>query len=119
LPDTASDLFRFASAVRRDPAIDSWLDAQPGALGLMARSWFKRLRSCGPDIRELMHDGCPVACVEDAAFADVNVFTTHINVVRHVKLRPGLEPNVRALNNLIEEAYLDIRRRLDNVAVPD
>ena len=83
-----------------------------------------------------MHDGCPVACVEDAAFAYVNVFTTHINVgffrgaclddpevlmegtgkrMRHVKLRPDLEPNAHALNNLIEEAYLDIRRRLDNV----
>jgi hypothetical protein len=26
------------------------------------------MRQCGGDVRELMHDGCPTACVDDAAF---------------------------------------------------
>lgn len=91
------------------------------------------MRECGTDVRELMHDGCPVACVEDAPFAYVNVFTAHVNVgffhgaalkdpakllvgtgkhMRHVKLKPGLEPDFAALKALIIAAYLDIRRRL-------
>ena len=41
---------------------------------VLARTWFTQLRQCGPDIRELLHDGCPVACVKDAAFAYVNVY---------------------------------------------
>jgi hypothetical protein len=73
-------LLRFPDAVRHEPAIDVWLDAQAPELGAIARQWFLRMRQCGADIRELMHDGCPVACVGDAPFGYVNVFKAHVNV---------------------------------------
>ena len=40
-------------------------------------------RGCGRAARtfaELVHDGCPVVCVEDAPFVYVNVFAAHVNV---------------------------------------
>ena len=106
----ADHLFRFPQAVRRDAAVEDWLASRPVALRALARQWFERMRGCGEDVRELMHDGCPVACVTDAAFAYVNVFKAHVNIgfffgaeladpagilegrgrrMRHVKLRPG------------------------------
>lgn len=126
-------ILRFTGAAKRDVAIDAWLDRQPAALASIARIWFTRMRECGDDVRELMHDGCPTACVEDAAFCYVNVFTAHVNVgffhgaslpdpagllegtgkrMRHVKLRPGREVDVDALTALIDAAHLDIRARL-------
>ena len=125
-------LLRFSGAVGSDPAIDRWLDTQPRALGSMARTWFTVMRECGADVRELMHDGCPTACVEDAPFAYVNVYTAHMNVgffqgaslddpsgllvgtgkyMRHVKLRPGLDFDAAALRALIAAAYRDIVER--------
>ncbi|MCB9518451.1 MAG: DUF1801 domain-containing protein [Gemmatimonadales bacterium] len=38
------------------------------------------MRACGDDVTELLHDGHPTACVGDAAFGYVNVFTAHVNV---------------------------------------
>ena len=120
-------------AVRREPAIDVWLNEQPPELGAIARTWFRRMRDCGGDVRELMHDGCPVACVEDAPFGYVDVFRAHVNVgffrgaeledptgllegsgrrMRHVKVRPGDGLNVAALSALIDAAYADIKSRL-------
>ena len=128
-----SELFRLSGAVRHEPAIDAWLDSRAPELSVIARAWFTELRRCGDDVRELMHDGCPVACVGDAAFAYVNVFASHVNVgfyhgaalddpagllsgagkrMRHVKLHPEVEPDMTALGYLIEDAYADIRRRL-------
>jgi hypothetical protein len=127
------DLFRFPEARRNDSAVDAWLASQPLELGVVARYWLDQLRQCGPDMRELIHDGCPVACVEDAAFAYVNVFTTHVNVgffqgasiddpfgllegsgkrMRHVKLKAGVDPDAMALVRLIEDAYSLMKRRL-------
>jgi hypothetical protein len=127
------DLFRFPAARRNDPAIDTWIDAQPADLGAIAGYWFNQLRQCGPDIRELIHDGCPVACAGDVAFAYVNVFTAHVSVgfhqgaslddpfgllegagkrMRHVKLRPGVDADAMALSRLIEDACANIRRRI-------
>jgi len=126
------DLMRFATARRRDPAIDAWLSAQAADLAPLARHWFSRMRDSGPDIRELMHDGCPVACVNDIALGYVNVFATHVNVgfflgaelddpagllqgtgkrMRHVKLRAGQPIDDAALERLIEDACAAIRRR--------
>lgn len=126
-----TDLFLFPSAMRRDPAVDAWLASQRGELGDMARRWFDQLRRCGDDVRELVHDGCPVTCAGDVAFGYVNVFTSHVNVgffrgallddpddllrgagkrMRHVKLQPGRPSNDRALPHLIEEAYAEARR---------
>jgi hypothetical protein len=128
-----SGLFRFPEATGRDPAIDAWLTRQVPALGALARTWFLRIRDCGSDVRELMHDGCPTACVEDAAFAYVGVFTAHVNVgffhgaeledptgllegtgkrMRHVKVKPGADLDARSLDALIRAAYVDVRRRL-------
>lgn len=126
------DLLRFPSAVRRDPQIEAWFDLTD-PLRFMTRAWFERMRGCGSDVRELLHDGCPVACVGDAPFGYVNAFRAHANVgffhgamledpagllqgegkrMRHVKLRPGTDVDDEALADLIVAAYRDIRRRL-------
>ncbi|MGD9644929.1 MAG: DUF1801 domain-containing protein [Pirellulales bacterium] len=128
-----SRLMRFPSAVEHDPAIDAWL-GERGPLGMIARQWFDVLRGCGDDVRELLHDGHPTACVGDAAFGYVNVFTAHVNVgffrgaeiadparlltgtgkfMRHVKLRPESDVDATALTELITTAYRDIKTRLE------
>ncbi len=130
---TVSEMLRFDGAVERDPAIDVWLGQQSEALGSFARKWFDAMRACGRDVRELMHDGCATACVADAPFGYVNVFTNHMNVgffhgaalddpkgllegtgkrMRHVKLRPGASVDVAALSALVDAAYSDIKTRL-------
>lgn len=127
------DLLRFPSAVRRDPKIEAWFSDFADPFRLMTRPWFERMRACGADVRELLHDGCPVACVGDAAFGYVNAFKAHASVgffhgamladpagllegegkrMRHVKLRPGRELDDAALGDLIDAAYNDVRRRL-------
>ena len=124
---------RFPSAVKHDPAIDTWLRAQRDDLRPFVETWFARMRQCGGDVRELMHDGCPTACVGDAAFGYVNAFRDHVNVGfffgallkdparllegtgkrgRHVKLRPGQAIDSAALAELVGTAYVDIRARL-------
>jgi hypothetical protein len=128
-----SGLFRFSSSVRRDPAIEAWMRAHDGELGAIARRWFDVMRDCGDDVRELLHDGHPTACVDDAAFAYVNAFQAHVNVgffrgaqiadpqgllegtgrlMRHVKLSPEQDLDAGALTNLIEAAYADMKERL-------
>ena len=51
-----------------------------GELGEISQRWFEVMRDCGDDIRELLHDGHPTACVSEAAFAYVNAFKAHVNV---------------------------------------
>ena len=75
-----SALFRFPDAVKRSPAVKTWMGWQKGELGGIARHWFEVLRTCGPDVRELLHDGRPTVCVADAAFAYVDTFTAHVNI---------------------------------------
>jgi len=127
------DLFRLSGAVRRDPAVEAWFFGLTDPLRLMVRPWFERFRDCGPDVRELLHDGCPVACVGDAPFGYVNAFKAHASVgffrgallsdpagllegsgqrMRHVKLRPGAALDEAALGALIAAAYRDIQDRL-------
>jgi hypothetical protein len=129
------DLLRFDGAVSRDPAIDAWMKQHAGELGAIAREWFEVMRGCGDEVRELVHDGCPVVCLGDAPFGYVNVFTAHVNVgffhgaalpdparllqgsgkfMRHVKLRPGMPTDATALSKLIEMAYTDIKARVEN-----
>jgi hypothetical protein len=130
-------LFHFPTAVKLDPAIDAWLRAQRDDLRPLVETWFVRMRQCGGDVRELMHDGCPTACVVDAAFGYVNAFKDHVNVgfffgallkdparllegtgkrMRHVKLWPGREVDSAALARLVDAAYVDIRARLRHTA---
>lgn len=127
------DIFRLSGAAKRDAAVDIWLSGDPAELRSIAQTWFTQMRQSGADVRELMHDGCPVACVEDAPFAYVNTFKSHVNVgffygallkdpagllegsgkrMRHVKLNPGRPLSAAALGELIEAAYLDIKDRL-------
>jgi len=128
-----SQLMRFPSAVRRDPAVEAWMLAHADELGRIAQQWFEVMRACGNDVRELLHDGQPTACVADAAFAYVDVFKAHVNVgffrgagiadpaallegtgrfMRHVKLRPEGEVDAAALVQLIETAYADMKARV-------
>lgn len=130
-----TDLLRFDGAVERDPAIHAWMKEHAGELGAIARHWFEVMRRSGDEVRELLHDGCPVVCLGDAAFAYVNVFTSHVNVgffhgaalpdparilqgsgkrMRHVKLRPGTATNDGALARLIDAAYWDIKARVEH-----
>jgi len=128
-----NNIFRLSGSVKRDLAVDIWLSDGPIELRSIAQAWFARMRQCGDDVRELIHDGCPVACVDEAPFAYVNTFKSHVNVgffygavledpagllagsgkrMRHVKLRPDAAPNTAALRDLIDAAYLDIGARL-------
>jgi hypothetical protein len=75
-----TELLRFNGAVERDPAIDAWMKEHAGELGAIAHQWFEVMRKCGDEVRELLHDGCPIACLGDAPFGYVNVFRSHVNV---------------------------------------
>src|SRR5277367_148600 len=130
-----TELLRFNGAVERNPAIDAWMKEHDGELGVIAHQWFEVMRKCGDEVRELLHDGCPVAWLGDVPFGYVNVFTSHVNVgffqgaalsdparllqgtgkfMRHVTLRPGPFTNDAALSKLIETAYQDIKSRVEN-----
>jgi len=130
-----TELLRFNGATQCDPAIDAWMKKHQGELGAIAKQWFEVMRSCGDEVRELLHDGCPVACLGDVPFGYVTVFTSHVNVgffqgaalsdparllqgagkfMRHVKLKPGTATDGASLRKLIETAYLDIKARVEN-----
>ena len=126
-------MLRFNGARERDPAIDAWMKEHAGEPGAVARQWFEVMRKCGDEVRELLHDGCPVACLGDAPFGYVNVFASHVNVgffhgvalgdpagilagngkrMRHVKLLLEDQAVATPLIELIDGAYLDIKERL-------
>jgi len=125
-------IFRISGPLKHDPAIDVWLNSRPSELRAIALKWFTEMRECGHDVLELMHDGCPCACIEDAPFGYVNVFKSHINVgffngawlkdpagllegngkrMRHVKLKPGITIDLSALSALIHASYQDMKER--------
>jgi hypothetical protein len=129
-----SKLFRFSGAVCRHPDVEAWFSAAD-PLRQLAAAWFERLRDSGPDVRELLHDGHPTACVEDAAFAYVDAFDAHAAIgfyegaslpdpagllvgagkrMRHVKLRWGQAIDEAALAGLVAAAHGDMRRRVDS-----
>lgn len=130
-----TDLLTFNGGVEHDPLVDAWFKERPGKLGDIARHWFELMRKCGDEVRELVHDGCPVACFGNFPFAYVNVFTAHVNVgffqgaslrdperllqgngrfMRHVKLRPGTPSNAEALTSLIKASYADMKVRVEH-----
>ena len=119
-------VFRLSGTVRHSQAVDEWLSSSPADLYAIAREWFEVMRQCGKLVTEIIHDGCPVACVGDVAFAYVNVFKAHINVgfylgaflddpekllegtgkrMRHIKLKPDIKPNKPYLKRLIKQSY--------------
>jgi hypothetical protein len=126
-------LLRFPRAVSRAPDVDAWFSKADDELRRFARPWFERMRSCGPDVRELLNDGHPIACVEDAGFGYVNAFAAHVSVgffngvalddpagllegggkrMRHVKLRWAQHVDTAALSGLITAAYRDMCSRV-------
>ncbi|HEX6832270.1 MAG TPA: DUF1801 domain-containing protein [Rudaea sp.] len=131
---------RFPDAVNHDSAVDAWLRANDDPLGRIAQRWFDVMRACAGDVRELLHDGHPTACVGDAAFGYVNRFTAHVNVgfflgahladpdgllegtgrfMRHVKLRPDAPIDQAALTRLIHAAYADMKQRYENAVAAE
>jgi hypothetical protein len=135
MSDDKNQLLRLNGAVERDPAIDAWMNQHQGELGAIAHHWFEVMRKCGDEVREILHDGCPVACLGDAPFGYVNVFTSHVNVgffqgaalpdpagllqgtgklMRHVKLRPGAATDASSLSRLVETAYSRMKARVEN-----
>lgn len=129
------NLLRFNGTLPHDPAIDAWFGAHTGDLGAIARQWFEQMRTCGDEVREIFHDGCPVACFGDVPFAYVNVFTAHTNVgffqgarlkdparllqgsgkyMRHIKLKPGEGPTPEQIRSLILAAYADIKALVEH-----
>src|SRR4051794_13149566 len=132
---TRMELFRLNGTVERDPAVDAWMQDHADELGAIAYMWFQAMRKCGDTVREILHDGCPTACLGDAAFGYVNVFTSHVNVgffqgaslpdparllqgtrkfMRHVKVKPGTGETAAAVSRLIEAAYSDIKARVEH-----
>lgn len=126
-------LFTLNNTKQRSAEIDEWLSGDPAPLFEIARHWFSVIRDCGEDVTETIHDGCPTACVDDAAFAYVNVFKAHVSVgfyvgsslddpsgllegsgkrMRHVKLRLGEDVEEEALKALITCSYKDMKERL-------
>lgn len=130
-----TEFLRLNGTVLRDPAIDAWMRKHRGELGTIAREWFEVMRKCGDEVREVLHDGCPVACLGDVPFGYVNVFKSHVNVgffrgaelpdpahlmrgtgklMRHVRLEPGFAADATSLNELVKTAYSDIKTRIEN-----
>lgn len=127
-------LFRFPDATERSAAVEHWMAQHQGPLGALARRWFNVMRDCGDEVREVLHDGHPTACFGDTAFAYVDAFTRHVNVgffagaalrdpagllegsgvsMRHVKLRPGVPIDERALTALIVAAFDEMKERVE------
>lgn len=127
-------LFLLSGAERDSAAVKRWFATQPPGLGDLAERWFQHIRACGPDVLELMHDGCPTACIGEAAFAYVGVYSLHVSIgffrgaslpdlngilqgsgkrMRHVKLAIGKPTDDDALEHLIEAAYRDMKSLLE------
>ena len=127
-------LFRLAATADASSQVEQWLGTQTGDVGTIARTWLICLRRRGDDVRVVMHDGCPTACVDGAAFAYVGSFAAHITVgffhgaalpdpagllrgagkyMRHVKIVPGRALDRAAIEALITAAYDDVRTRLE------
>jgi hypothetical protein len=123
-------LFPLEGAKAHDPAVGRWFAQPPAELRAVARKWFEIMRSPGPDVLELLHDGHPTACIAGVALGYVNAFSKHVNIgfflgsslvdpsallqgsgrfMRHVKVRPGTCVDEVALRDLISRAYTDLK----------
>jgi hypothetical protein len=133
------NILRFTGGSKRDPAVDKWLSTRSEEHRPIVQKWFERLRGCGPDVLELLHDGAATACVGDVPFAYVGAFKNHVNVgffngaalddpfellegtgkrMRHMKLIPGAEVDAHSLDELIRAAYQDCRVRAGTASRP-
>ena len=126
-------ILRFSGTRKRDPAIADWFGSKPEPFKTTAQTWFERMRAAGRDVEELLHDGYPIVCVDEAPFAYVNAYKDHVNVGffygallddparllegagrrgRHVKLWPDRDVDDGALRALVAAAYADIKLRV-------
>lgn len=127
-------LFRLTVTADASVKVEQWLGTQAGEVGAIARTWLICLRRRCDDVRVVMHDGGPTACVGGAAFAYIGSFTAHVTVgffhgaalpdpagllhgsgkfMRHVKVVPGRSLDRAAIEALITSAYDDVRARLE------
>lgn len=116
--------------------MDAWLKDKAPELRPIVLKWFDEIKNCGEDVQGIFHDGYPIGCVENAPFAYVNAFTSHVNVgffygaslydkngllegtgknMRHVKIKPGVSYAEIEIKILIKAAYGDIKRRLREI----
>lgn len=123
-------LFPLPAGPVPNPSVDAWLAAQPPPLAVLAAPWLARMRGCGPDVTETLHDGMPTGCVAGCAFAYLGAFRAHVNLgffagstlpdplgllegtgrfMRHVKLRPEVARDEAALAALLQAAYTQVR----------
>jgi hypothetical protein len=128
-----NSIFRLNGSTKRHPAVEQWLVAHAEPMANVARQWFDVIRNCGDDVTELLHDGFATACLGDAPFAYVGVYTAHVNVgffqganlidpvgllkgtgkyMRHVRIKPTEFVDDGPLIALIEAAYADMKHRL-------
>jgi hypothetical protein len=128
-------MLTFSGSTENDPRILEWMADHQNELGELAAHWFRLIRTSGPDVTELLHDGHLTACVGMYPFAYVGAFKSHVNVgffygmalpdpasilegtgkrMRHVKLKPGKKIDSFALETLIAESYLDVKERINN-----
>ncbi len=130
-------MLQFSGSMADDPEILEWIADHQHELGRTAVEWFKVIRASGDDVTELLHDGLLTACVGDYPFAYAGAFKAHVNVgffygaelhdpsgilegtgkrMRHVKVKPGKDLDVAALNTLISASYSDIKQRIANLS---
>ena len=130
-----TQLLKFYGKDLEKTEFETWLNQKGEFLRPLALKWFQIIQNVGPEVEAIFHDDYPIGCIEDAPFAYVNVYTSHVNVgffygaylpdpaellegtgkhLRHVKLRPGIESDELALKTLIVAAYKDIKKRLIN-----
>ena len=129
------DMLTFTGLTEDDPRVMEWIADHQNELGRTAAEWFRLIRKSGSEVKELLHDGYLTACIGDYPFAYVGAFKSHVNVgfyygaelpdpssllegsgkrMRHVKVKPGKEIDVDALETLVAQAYLDIKERISN-----
>ena len=65
----------FTGASESDPKVVEWMADHRDELGTAAAHWFRQIRKCGPDVKELFHDGLLTACIGDYPFAYVRAYT--------------------------------------------
>jgi hypothetical protein len=90
-----TQLLRFSGSVRRDPAIGAWMKEHDGELGEIARRWFEVMRGCGAALRD------PNGLLQGSG-----------KFRRHVKLKSAGDVDPAALQQLIEAAYADMKKRV-------
>jgi hypothetical protein len=133
LPDEVLEVLKVPAPMLVDGTYPGGRFTDDGRAKFIACGFHSMMHIFGSDVRELLHDGHPTACVNDAAFAYVNAFKAHVNVgffrgaeiadpegllegtgrfMRHVKLKPGSDVDASALKRLIDTAYTDMRERL-------